>query len=87
MNRSTNGLELALTILAEPNEEYTFGCIHKDLRGRILEVERMCEAASGHLRSRQVVAAIIEQWDRDNPDLVTYGETNLSPSERLDYED
>ncbi len=42
------------------------GKLDSGLSQRILRVDEICRKAGGSLYSRQVIAAIIEQWERDN---------------------
>lgn len=36
------------------------------LWARLDQIDSLCIAAGGRLRSRQVIATVVEQWERDN---------------------
>ncbi len=50
------------------------GLLNYKLCESLSEVARLTEVAGGDLRSRQVIAAIVVDWLRRNPDKRVYGE-------------
>ena len=50
------------------------GMLHKDLGSRLAAVDLLCRTQEGGLHSRQAIAIIIREFQRDNPNAKLYGD-------------
>ena len=65
-------LEIAARMLNPTYGEGEIWRLHKGLVEELKRIDRLCGSAGGSLKSRQVIAMIIDTWIQANPDEEPY---------------
>lgn len=67
-------LVIAAQICSDSLCDYDIGLLNGTLIFALRSINEMCRRVGGELKSRQVIAQIIYQWQKDNPDKIVYGD-------------
>ena len=67
-------LVIAAQICSHSLDNYDVGLLSSSLIFALRSIDNMCIQVGGSLKSRQVIAQIIYQWQKDNPNQQAYGD-------------
>ena len=67
-------LIIAAQICSDSLDNYDIGLLNGSLIHALRSINEMCRRVDGQLISRQTIAQIIYQWQKDNTDKIVYGD-------------